>query len=257
MKRVPFAVVVPTLYGPMIVNRHDINQTNALFKTGRANDHAEIDLLAQILRRWGTDLTVLDVGANFGTYSLALVDAIGDGGKIHAFEAQRNLFNMLAGSVALNGHTNIHCHNMAVGDREGTIPLPQFDYDQPLNFGSVELGPVQSEPLSQERRNDPARAEEVPLTTIDRFAFQRVGLIKIDVEGMEMAVLDGAEDTIRRCRPLLYVEFLKSDAAALRRRLEGLDYTVQVIAMNYLCIPREDAGRITIQFTPPGQPQSR
>ncbi|WP_448204850.1 FkbM family methyltransferase [Azospirillum sp. sgz302134] len=248
MRKLPFAIVVPTVYGQMIVNRHDINQANALLKTGRAVDHAEIDLLAQILRRWGTELTVLDIGANFGTYSMALVHAVGARGKVHAFEAQRIIFNMLAGSVALNGITNIHCHNMAVGDREGSIPLPQFDYDRPLNFGSVELGPVQREPLSQERRYDAEQAEDVPLTTIDRFAFSRVGLIKIDVEGMEMAVLDGAAETIARCRPVLYVEFLKSDAEAMRKRLEAMAYTVHVIAMNYLCIPQEAAGRIDLRI---------
>lgn len=247
MEKIPFAIVVPTLYGPMIVNRHDINQTNALFKTGRAVDHAEIDLLATFLRAWGTDLTILDVGANFGTYSLGLVRAIGAGGKVHAFEAQRVIFNMLAGSVALNGLTNVHCHNMAVGDREGTIPVPQFDYDQPMNFGSVEFGPEQRERLNQERRYDAERAEDVPMTTIDRFGFKEVALIKIDVEGMEMAVLDGAAKTIARCRPLLYVEFLKGDAAALRHRIESMSYKVHVIAMNYLCVPQEVADRFRIE----------
>lgn len=248
MATVPFAVIVPTAYGQMIVNRHDINQTNALFKTGKAVDHAEIDLLTQILRGWGRDLTVLDIGANFGTYALALAQAAGTGGKVHAFEPQRILFNMLAGSIALNGIMNVHCHNMAVGDRNGTIPLPQFDYDRPLNFGSIELGPVQRERLSQERRYDPERVEEVPLTTIDRFAFSRVGLIKIDVEGMEMAVLDGAMETIGRWRPVLFVEFLKNDAVTLRQRLEGMSYDVHAVSMNYLCIPREQAGRLEIRF---------
>jgi hypothetical protein len=56
----------------MIVNRYDINQTNALLKTGAAIDHAEIALLAQLLSVLGTDRCVLDVGANFGTYALGL-----------------------------------------------------------------------------------------------------------------------------------------------------------------------------------------
>jgi len=111
------------------------------------------------------------------------------GGKIHAFEAQRMIFNMLAGSVALNALENIVCHNVAIGDREGSIELPQFDYFRELNFGSVELGDEQRERLTQQRGHDPKKIEHVPLRTIDGFGFENVALIKIDVEGMEMQVL--------------------------------------------------------------------
>src|ERR1700728_65305 len=100
--QMPFTVLVPTAYGQMLVNRYDVNQTNALFKTGFAVDHAEIALLTQVLQLLGSDLTVVDVGANFGTYTLALARCVGARGKVHAFEPQRTIFHMLAGSVALN-----------------------------------------------------------------------------------------------------------------------------------------------------------
>jgi len=78
---IPFTTIVPTVYGQMMVNRYDINQTNALFKTGHAIDHNEIVMLANLLRQLGTDLTVLDVGANFGTYSIALARVDGEIGR--------------------------------------------------------------------------------------------------------------------------------------------------------------------------------
>lgn len=246
MSELPFSIIVPTAYGQMIVNRHDINQTTSLIKTGVSIDHWEIDILQQILKKCGSDLTFIDVGANFGTFSLGLVKSLGPNGRVHAFEAQRIIYNMMVGSVALNGITNIYCHNMAVGSRDGRIDLPLFDYAKPLNFGSVELGPQQRERLEQERLHDPDRVESIPITTLDRFGFARADMIKIDVEGMETDVLDGAGETIRRCRPVLFIEFFKSDQQALRQRVEAMNYTLYTVGANYLCIPAELSERIRV-----------
>ncbi|MBF0283102.1 MAG: FkbM family methyltransferase [Magnetococcales bacterium] len=244
---VPFTLVVPTVYGLMMVNRHDINQTNALIKTGKGHSHDEVELLAHLLKLCGTNQTVLDIGANFGVISLGLARSLGPEGTIHAFEAQRIIFYMLAGSVALNALMNVHCHHLAVGDVEGEIEIPQFDYAAPLNFGSIEFGPEQTEPLNQQRQHDPSRREKVAMTFIDRFDFPRVDLMKIDVEGMEMKVLEGAKQTIARCRPILNVEYIKSDRAALRQRIESMDYAVYINGVNYLCLPTELTKRIIVQ----------
>ena len=243
---VPYSIVIPTRYGQMIVNRHDINQTSALVKTGGAFDAVEIELLTNIVGLYGERQTVIDVGANIGMHALAFASAVGPRGKVHAFEPQRIIFNMLAGSVALNALSNVYCYNMAVGDREGSVEIPQFDYSKPLNFGSIEFGPEQREPLAQQRGNQLDRVERVPLTTLDRMEFNDVGMIKIDVEGMEMDVLNGAQNTINKWRPVLYVEFFKVDREALRQRIAAWGYDVHVNAVNYLCIPSELKDRIPI-----------
>ena len=248
---VSFAAIVPTAYGPMLVNRHDLDQTAALLRQGVAIDHGDIMLLHQVLGVLGPATTLVDVGANVGTYSLALAPAVGPAGKVHAFEPQRIIFNMLAGSVALSGHTNIWCHNMAVGDRQGRIELPQFDYRRELNFGSVEFGPEQVEPLSQQRGHDPELVEYVPLTTIDSFGFPRLDVMKIDAEGMDMQVIDGAAETIRRCRPVLYVEWIKVDQQALRGQLEGFGYETHVNGGNLLAVPLEKRELIRVERRQP------
>jgi len=241
----PFTVIVPTVYGLMLVNRHDINQTNALFKTGAAIDHDEITMLAHLLRKCNPNPVFVDVGANVGTYSIALASIVGPLGKVHSFEPQRIIYNMLAGSVALNSLTNVYCYNAALGDHEGTIELPQFDYSRPLNFGSIEFGPVQREQLEQVRAHDPTRVEFAPLTTLDHLGWERVDLIKIDVEGMEIEVISGARTTIQRCRPILYVEFLKNDRSALRELIAGLGYVLFNVGVNVLSIPSESSGLLT------------
>ena len=231
---IPFSLVVPTLYGQMIVNRNDINQTGALLKTGRAIDHDEIATLCDLLRQCPPDPVAADIGANFGTYALAFAPLAG---RVHAFEAQRILFNMLCGSVALNAFTNVFCHHLAVGDRDGMIDIPQYDYFKPLNFGSVEFGERQIETLEQPRGHDLQEREQVPLVPLDRFGWERLDLLKIDVEGMEFEALRGAEATIRRCKPILYVEYIKVDAARLGDYLQSLGYRLMHNSMNYLAIP--------------------
>jgi FkbM family methyltransferase len=248
--QIPFTIIAPTAYGQMLLNRFDINQTNALIKTGMAIDHTEITMLAQILQLLGTDLTVLDIGANMGTYSLALARFVGARGKVHSFEPQRVLFHLLAGSVALNSLTNVHCHHVALGDREGQLEIPQFDYSQPLNFGSIEFSSEQVEPLHQIRGHDPVKIDHVPLRALDQFGFDPVHLMKIDVEGMELNVLQGAMETLKRFKPVLYVEFFKSDKAALQQLITGLGYATYENGPNFLCIPAHLTDRIHVHPKP-------
>ena len=239
-ERVPFSVVVPTGYGLMIVNRFDDAQGTPAFRGGLAMAHQEIRLLARVLQSIGPNTVFLDIGANVGSFAIALSRVVGPMGKIYSFEPQRIIFNMLAGSVALNALLNVHCYNVALGDHEGRIELPQFDYFSPMSFGSVEFGPLQKEKLAQERGDDPGRREYVPLATLDGFEFPKVDVLKVDAEGMEMSIFRGGQATIARCRPVIFVEFLKSDKDALRMAIMEMNYSVtDVGGFNYLAIPNE------------------
>jgi len=241
-----FTIIVSTAYGQMLVNRHDTIQTRALLNNGVSDDHAEIKLLTDLLRSRKPNPVAVDVGANFGTYTLALASAASPRGRVYAFEPQRIIYHMLAGTIALNSLTNVYCYNVAVGDREGMIAVPQYDYALPLNFGGVEFGPVRHEVLTQEPSSDPSTTEQVHITTLDCLQLKRADLIKIDVEGMEMEVLSGARQTIQTFRPILYVEFLKSDAKAIRAWLAEREYEIFPTVMNYLAIPVEDIRALAI-----------
>ena len=162
---------------------------------------------------------------------------------LSAFEPQRLIFNMLAGSVALNGIENIYCHNVALGNREGRIALPQYDYNLPLSFGSIEFGPMQKEKLSQTRKYNPNGVEYVPLTSVDGLAFEHVHLIKVDAEGMDAEIIDGAIATLERCRPVLFVEGIKVDRDALRAKLGILDYITMPRGNSDLFVPSEARDR--------------
>src|SRR5260370_33566951 len=117
-------------------------------------------------------MTILEVGANIGVFTVPLARFVGPGGKVIAFEPQRIMFQMLCGNLALNAIDNVFAQRSAVGHSTGSITVPSVDYAKPGNFGAVSLAG------SKDR-------EIAPLVTIDSLALPSCHLIKIDVEGME------------------------------------------------------------------------
>lgn len=190
----PFNRLTRTRHGEMLVNRHDIYIGRSLETYGEFSE-AEIALLCPLLSAGDC---VVDVGANIGAHTVPFAQAVGTNGTVHAMEPQRIVFQTLCANVALNSLTNVHCHQVAAGSEAGEIIVPPLDYSKPNNFGGLELGGHQ-------------KGESVRVITIDSLRLPRCRLIKIDVEGMEQAVLRGARETIASHRPLLYVENDRAD----------------------------------------------
>jgi FkbM family methyltransferase len=243
-KDVPYTIVVPTIYGQVLVNRYDTNQTNALIKTGEALDTGEIASLQGIIKLLPAGQVFLDVGANFGLYSLAMAQTLKEtGGTVHAFEAQRVLFNMICGSVALNSIENMHVHHLAIADRAGSIAIPNFDYNTVTSFGSIEFGDQQLEPLTQERKPS---TEQVRAARLDDLGIKRVDMIKMDIEGMEEHALAGAKEMFTKHRPIALIEWIKSNKQAMVDYFAALDYEVYEAGGNLLCLPKNKEPRVTV-----------
>jgi FkbM family methyltransferase len=138
--------------------------------------------------------TVIDVGTNVGTVTLALASRIGTSGEIYAFEPQRPIFQALCATLAMNGITNVKAIHGAVGSQIGQVRLPEIDINQPQNYGAVRISA------------DPSTGEIVPIRTIDSLQLTSCNLIKIDVEGMDYEVLLGADRTVAQMRPYIYME---------------------------------------------------
>jgi len=243
-----YNVTISTDYGTLIINKHDRGVGWQLSERG-CYDADEIELFRHMIRTMKQaaperQMIMLDIGANIGIHSVALSAEIGATGRIYAFEAQRLVFYMLAGNVALNSLENVHCLHKAVGAEVGMIDIPQFDFSKPLIQGSVEFGPQQNEPIGQERRKDLDLQDQVECVTIDSLALPRVDLMKIDVEGMEIQVLQGAENTISKYYPLIFVEFHKTDRGLLQNYLTERGYTLYVHTVNYLCIHKSSPIRV-------------
>lgn len=239
--------LISTAQGALIVNRNDSGVGWQLATYG-AYDLPEANLLRQIAVSCGAGAVVLDIGANIGIHSLTMGDALhAIGGRVFAFEAQRIVYYMLAGNISIASLDNVYAYHYALGAKPGRLPIPTFDYAKPLSFGSVEFGPQQKEFIGQQRIADPGRQEFVDMITIDSIALPRVDLIKIDVEGMEMDVLDGAVETIQSYQPVLYVEYLKGDHKALAERLWSWEYTLHRHTANFLAVPARLKAQLQVQ----------
>jgi FkbM family methyltransferase len=135
----------------------------------------------------------VEVGANIGVHTVTLAKLAGAAGLVIAFEPQRIIFQLLCANLALNGLINVIARHAAAGAEAGSINVPRLDYAMDNNFGGMALGHAEG-------------GEPVPVVALDSLTLPSLRLLKIDVEGMERAVLSGARQTIARHRPILYVE---------------------------------------------------
>jgi FkbM family methyltransferase len=176
-------------HGLLISNRMDTYIGRSLECYGEFSE-GEVELFRQFVRG---GQTVIEAGANIGAHTVPLARLVGEQGKVLAFEPQRALFEILCGNVALNSLSNVACRHAALGAECGSILVPRLAYDRPNNFGGLELGACE-------------RGETVELLSIDSLSIPRCDFLKADVEGMELAVLQGGIQTLRRDKPLLYLE---------------------------------------------------
>jgi FkbM family methyltransferase len=126
--------------------------------------------------------TALDVGGHVGFWSYYLASAFA---KVHAFEPNELFAQCFERNVRAR---NVSLHRVALGDAERMIAL-EVD---PENTGATHVRP--------------GAEGAIPMRRLDHFAFDDVDFIKIDVEGFELQVLEGARETLARCRPVVIVE---------------------------------------------------
>lgn len=143
---------------------------------------------------------VVEAGANIGALTLPIAQAAGPAGRVLAYEPQQALWELLRDNLASNGLVQAEARRAALGSAAGVIRIPPVNYDAGGNFGGVSLGGESG--------------DQVAVETIDGLAPVRLDFLKIDVEGMEHAVLTGGAVTIRRARPILYVENDRVDRSA-------------------------------------------
>ena len=183
---------------------------------------AEVDLFRALLPNDGVSV---EVGSNIGTHAIA-ISKICNAGKIYCYEAQRHLYHILCGNIAMNNRLNVIARNLAVSDRRGHIDIQTSDYDRPWNYGafSIDAG------FSGERKFDgPVRTETIEVVPLDKdpllSKIEKIHLIKADVEGAEAKVVLGGKKLIERHRPYLFLEAGDEQLVAeLVRILSSMDY---------------------------------
>ena len=216
-------IIVNSVHGPMIVNENDqyIGQSIRQLGTWAQDDIDLISSFCDLILNTKPKMVLYDVGANIGTHTVALAKKFGDQITIRSFEAQRQVYYMLCGNVAINGLDNVICEYAAVSDvANNIIPIQLPDYNTVNNFGGVELiKPEHSDNQNMAKPN----MEFIKTTTLDSYN-DSVDFIKMDVEGMEHLALEGARQILAKHRPICFVEIFKTDQNHVRQLFKELNY---------------------------------
>lgn len=176
---------------------------------------------------------VVDAGAYIGTHAMALARLAGGDVRVYAFEPQRKVFRELVHNLIENGVENVVPLRFALGAEVAAIEMDPPSGGQEATVGVGRGG------------------DRVELRTLDSFNLDNVSFIKIDVEGYEGPVLDGARQTLaRNGRPPLLVEIQRaadywtaSPELQVRieetlDRIEDCGYAVTPLAhRDYLALP--------------------
>lgn len=191
-------------------------------------ERAEFDMWKRLVPRGAT---VADIGANIGWYC-AHMAAIDPDAHVVAFEPVPSSFNWLRKTVARNGFQNVVSEPLAISDRAGLMDI----YVDPTIAGAASAHPSVYHETSS--------AITVKVTTLDDYAALhglRIDAIKLDVEGGEFAVLQGAKQVLTEHRPMIFCEMLRRHARAFGYHpndiialMKSLDYACFRVAVDRL-----------------------
>lgn len=171
---------------------------------------------ATIERVVGRGQVAVDVGANVGFFTLGLALRVGPEGRVYAFEPTARAFARLERNLSLNSFTNVEAQRLGLSDQPGA-----------LRAGIQSSYRIDGADLVVE--------QEIQFETLDAWAgrvkLDRLDFLKIDTDGMEARVLGGAQEVLRRFRPVVSLEFVPQaieaaggSAEQLLQRFEDLGY---------------------------------
>ena len=194
-----------------ITSMHDVTQgqpipspiRTAECRHGSFSFYAEDKLIGRALERYGEysegEVVVfkkclrqgnvaIDVGANIGAFTVPMAQLVGEDGMVYAFEAsQKNLDLLYQNVFEHNKMVNVAVIPHAASNNPGKVTISHQDAHHAYDLSD--------------------RGEfTVDSVTVDSLDLEECHFIKIDVDAHEIEVLQGAEETIKRCQPIIYVE---------------------------------------------------
>lgn len=188
-------------------------------------------LTAFMARRIQPGMRIVDAGANHGYYTLLFAHLTGAGGRVAAIEPNPRLAGLMRRSLYANGvQTRVELFEQAAGAEDGAalhLSVPDHEPKNGHLIGEAAPGTV------------PVLGARLETLLAD---WPRIDFMKVDVEGYEAALLDGAWSLILRDRPMLVLEFNAlrcADPSGLLDRLEGVYGRISVIGRDGRTTPAD------------------
>lgn len=181
-------------------------------------DHDQ-NMLPLILSEINDGDVVIDAGAYIGDHTLAYAKKVGKHGAVYAFEANHQAFECLSRNMRYYGLNHVKCFLTPLGSGKEVVDVAMFQG----NYGMSYL-----------------KGGSIPTKTLDSmmnvFIEQPVDFIKMDCEGFEPNILDGAINLIKHSRPKMLIEVNRGALArygytpeSIMDRVIALDYSIENI----------------------------
>ena len=209
-----------------------LNQSDAAVSAPIALDFFEQTELALFRKTIQPGMTVVDIGANLGLYTVIAGKLVGPNGKVFACEPEPSNFALLKKNVEANKLSNVVLFDIAVSEKAGEVEL----FLHHNNKGSPSLA-TWSEKKTPSRR---VRTDTLD-NLLSAYGSPAVDVIKMDIEGAEERALRGMSETIARSpRLVLFSEFFPKRIEAVSKRpaesfLQGLldkGFTLETLPKN-------------------------
>ena len=160
----------------------------------------ELSLMSKFIMK---DDVVFDIGSNIGAFTVPFAKKVGELGQVYAFEPQKVIYDLLQDNVNKNKLKNVKIFNVGMGKKKEELELNEIDYSKVGNFGGVSFK-YDSSPFTKNIKN---KKYKVKITNLNEFMeIEKCNFMKIDVELMELDILTGGKNFLKKFRPILWIE---------------------------------------------------
>jgi len=141
---------------------------------------------------------IVEIGSGIGIFTVLISRLVGNTGKVYAYEPERINFSLLNGNIAINNLNNVYTTQAMFSDNVKNVVMPELDLSSTTNISGLSL-------LDVEKNTS---GYSVPCYKLDSVFFNKLDLIKINVNQMELKVVNGAVETIKKLKPYLFINCL-------------------------------------------------
>ena len=237
-----------TKFGKVTLYKNDVYIENS-FRHNQYWDEINLYVLRQFIN---PNLNILEIGGHCGTSSIVYSSYLNEGQKVHVYEPQLNMYNLLVKNISQNNLQNkIIPYNSGVFcfsgkgkmnnidlDGGGGIVEKRYNEENNLgcNFGGISLG---------------IDGESINLTTIDEMNLNNIGFIHCDTQGAENFIFSKALKTIRRDRPVIFYEDNQKNAKYLYNNVCNSypDYEIEsIFNIDVYCMEKLNYSKVIRNF---------
>lgn len=207
-----------------------------IYLTGAKTHPSEIRLARFLIQRLREGDVFVDIGAHYGYFSLLASTLVGSSGKVVAFEAAPATFPVLKTNT--RGVANISAHHLALSDKDALLTFYEFPnlYSE---YNTFDISQFEGEKWFSRY---PPEAVKIPAVRLDTFWAEtglRPTVLKIDVEGGEDKVVQGAQTSLAAQAPLVIMEYVSQQrGAAAHQRAEEV---LRALGYQSFCIDETGA----------------